>query len=582
MRPIRSLFRPLLGERGQSVVEAIIAVAILGVAAQSAALVISTLAKQNVANRDRTMATEKAVQMLEELRALVLTNSITISSLQYNYSDPVCNTCSPAYPYYYYTLTTKSDIFSPSGTTPDATAAANAHSGNPVRASGYAFVRHIDIIGNTTDPNVRTIYVRVYKAANNLGSASTLSASAAVPGAPPLAEVYGEVHSLGTNVPPSQVLDMYFIAIESVPGWWSRTSELIPLMQSSVVSLQAMNPGLVVRSHWIRTMSYGRDLEYTPELNNETIVANTAGAFQEAYVYPGLIDYDNVGTNDYYYLPSWFLGRIDVGGWLPGSAGYPTDAAQNEYYPIADQYNHAMRYADEANLYSVISQVAKNQGASEPEVSYRMLLEELNDGSADVQNAIILNLHGEMVPVPPLRNYSDAARDPDHYETDRVAAGLPGRAWRAVTQPERLWYNITVTAQSQYPGVNVYAYDATPSEMANDTPTTELVDTITLFVPGADTSNLHEIDRIQGNSQTPYYRWITTTANGGFSSYTNGTYTAVTENGANPTNVTYTATFWADKYTPPGRGVTGLRIILYGTTPTARSYAGAGQHPLPY
>ena len=43
-----------------------------------------------------------------------------------------------------------------------------------------------------------------------------------------------------------------------MPGWWSRTSNLIPLMQSSVVSLQAMNPGLIIRSHWIRTMSFGR------------------------------------------------------------------------------------------------------------------------------------------------------------------------------------------------------------------------------------------------------------------------------------------------------------------------------------
>jgi hypothetical protein len=129
--------------------------------------------------------------------------------------------------------------------------------------------------------------------------------------------------------------------------------------------------------------------------------------------------------------------------------------------------------------------------------------------------------------------------------------------------------------------VNVYAYDANPSELVNDTPTTELVDTITLFVPGADTSNLKEIDRIQGNSLTPYYRWISSTAMG-FGTYTNGTYTAITENGANPVNMTYTATFWADKYTPPGRGVTGLRIMLFGTTPSARAYTGPGQHPLPY
>ena len=579
MRFLRSLLGLPAGQGGQSIVEAVMAVAVLGIAAQSAALVVRAMAKQNVTNRDRTLATEKALQMLEELRELVLTGNANIKTLD-AYSDTFNpNTGAVSYRW---TLTTKAAITMQAGlAVPDYQTAMDPHSANPVRTGGFAFVRHVDVIPNTADANVRTIYVRVYAAAGNPGPVAS-SFTAQPSGGQPLAEVYGIVHSLGLTVPPSQVLDMYFVALENVPGWWMRTSNLIPLMQASIVNLQAMNPGLVVRSHWIQTMSYGRDLEYTPEINAEGTLADTTGALGETYVYPGYVTWDT--GPDYYYLPSWFLGRIDMGGYMPppwgSTATWPSDMSNpNLGYSMADQFNHAMRYPDEQNLYSVISQIASNNGYPAPQISWRMLLEDLNDGDPTVRNAIILNLHGEMVPVPPLRNYSDAARDPDYYETVRV----PARAYRAVAQPEQLWYDQYIPAQANNQAVNVYAYDAQPSEIVNDTPTTEVVDTVTLYIPNvsgvpgtaAAPYILSEIDRIQGNSKTPYYRFL----NGAcgsctpFYTFSPNTYTTVVTD--SPNGTTYTATFWADNYSPPGRDNSGVRIQLFGTTPTARTFNGS-------
>ncbi|HTB21296.1 MAG TPA: hypothetical protein VK914_01170 [bacterium] len=599
MRFFRSLFGRREGQRGQSVMEALMAVAVLGIMAQTAALLVQSLAKQTVANRDRIFATEKALQMLEELRALVLTNNATLTTLD-EYSDGFCNTCTPARPYYKWTLTTKNDVTTNTDTAssvPDYESAVNPLSANPQGPHGYRFVRYVDIISNTADSNVRTIYVRVYAAATNPGDqASSSVAMPAQPTAPPLAEVYGVVHSAGSVVTPDQSLDVYFVALENVPGWWSRTSNLIPLMQSSVVSLQAMNPGLIIRSHWIQTMSFGRDLEYTPEINSEYNPVSTTGSLMKSYVYPGYVDYNwNNNTSaawtdfDYYYLPSWFLGRVNVGGSLPNTAGWPSDMiSPNLGYAMADQFNHAMRYPDEQNLYSVLKQIAKNQNLPAPQISWRMLLELLNENDPSVQNAIILNLHGEMVPVPPLRNYSDAAKDPDYYYSNWGLAGLPGpRSFRAVSQPERLWYPTGSLA-----AVDVYGYDANPAEISTtgatpgvityangDASPNEVIDTITLFVPHANTSNLYEIFRTQGNSQTPYYRFVSGVAGSGgatFQTYNGGT--VITDAGSATTTG---ATFYADDFTPAGRtGTAGLRIQLFGTTPTAREYNGGTPYSL--
>src|ERR1041385_6512164 len=58
------------------------------------------------------------------------------------------------------------------------------------------------------------------------------------------------------------------------------------------------------------------------------------------------------------------------------------------------------------------------------------------------RNAIIINLHGELFPFPPVRNYSDAAKDPAQWPNVR-----------AVTHPEQLR-----TTNSDVLRLRVYSY----------------------------------------------------------------------------------------------------------------------------
>ena len=57
----------------------------------------------------------------------------------------------------------------------------------------------------------------------------------------------------------------------------------------------------------------------------------------------------------------------------------------------------------------------------------RLFLEDLSTKPDAYRHAMILNLHGDVLPMPAIRNYSDAASDP---------IGLPNL--RCVTHPERL------------------------------------------------------------------------------------------------------------------------------------------------
>ena len=225
-----------------------------------------------------------------------------------------------------------------------------------------------------------------------------------------------------------------------------------------------------------------------------------------------------------------------------------------------------MRAQDEANLFAIHQQVNANRGAEPPEISLRMLMDKLNNpADITVKNSIIINLHGEMVPLVPLRNYSDAAKDPAYYWGGR-GAGAVNRAWRVVTHPERLAYsNLTGTGVPTVAALRVYAYDmnppADPITVADED---DIINNVTLFIPNGRLSNLQSVARIRGNSRYSY-NWISQTATSWV--MPNGTIS----DSVSPT----TATWVADEYTPPGSRSMGLRIQLFGVTPTARPYGGS-------
>ena len=79
----------------------------------------------------------------------------------------------------------------------------------PVTSKGYNLVRHVDIVPDRVDKNMRQIHVRVWAAAPNAGTVTASAAAPLVAGSPPLAEVFGTVRSLvGGSLP---------------PRWWTST-----------------------------------------------------------------------------------------------------------------------------------------------------------------------------------------------------------------------------------------------------------------------------------------------------------------------------------------------------------------------
>ena len=46
------------------------------------------------------------------------------------------------------------------------------------------------------------------------------------------------------------------------------------------------------------------------------------------------------------------------------------------------------------------------------EPTLQLLLEDMNSDPDKYRHALIMNLHGELIPMPSIRNYSDPAKDP--------------------------------------------------------------------------------------------------------------------------------------------------------------------------
>ena len=78
-------------------------------------------------------------------------------------------------------------------------------------------------------------------------------------------------------------------------------------------------------------------------------------------------------------------------------------------YALADEYNHGMRYIDELRYFKLRCEAGQEDPMTP---TWRILLEKMCTEPNAFENAILVNLHGELLPMPAMRNYSDAARNP--------------------------------------------------------------------------------------------------------------------------------------------------------------------------
>jgi len=252
-----------------------------------------------------------------------------------------------------------------------------------------------------------------------------------------IANLSSVVNSLAQTYPATQVFDVYFLAIENIPGWWVHMDSIRPFMEAMVTDLERNNPGLSLRTHWITKASYGRNPVYRPFTNNND---DSHQKPKGVYWYPALMPAGNSST--YYYVPSNMNARI----WTADGELNGYDSILNPHpYTLADFFNHAMRHPQEQAYHDLRIQAVQDRQAAidtaiagglpppdplsdmSEEPTYRLLLEDMCTNPDKYRNALVLNLHGELTPMPSIRNYSDAAKAP---------AMLPNV--RVVTHPEEL------------------------------------------------------------------------------------------------------------------------------------------------
>jgi len=419
-------------ERGFTLLEVIVSILIIVIAMGATASYQLMSNHTMQISKDRVFGTQKAMQMIEELRAYTESGGERAMKLLDAFDD------STSYPH---VLTTDTLVVSPG----------DPLSGNRRIGNRWVFCRQVRVIPIPSEAQARRVTVKVFY---------TEIDDQNLPGRA-LGEVSTVLSSIAETYPCSQTFDVYVLALESVPTLWTNMASTWGRIQSAISRIQTMNPGLEFRTHWITRMSYGRDPYYTAHTNYGLAPTDP---IHWVYYYPGTM---KPNENLQYYVTHTFRSRLHVDDTLLVN---PTS------YALADQFNHAMRYPDEVATY--YSYQASNPNH---EISYRMFLEEVVSNPSAFENAIIINSHGELLPLPPVRNYSDPAKDPVGHQNARV-----------VTHPESLYYSS--------PGS--FALRVYPYTMYPDTTSLTVLDTICVKVIGSVT--LSDVEIVVGNSAAAY------------------------------------------------------------------------------
>ncbi len=437
------------GQSGFSLLEVIIAGVLVAIASMAAVAYVTRGTQQADWMRDKVFARQKALSILSELRAFVEGGDGEVAADLDGFDDGLS-----VHP----SLTITPDPNDPGVYLPaDHPVSGNIHDGH-----GWRWLRRITVrrFPGVVTRDLRITTVRVYR----------MRDGDLYPGEE-MAEVSSVIRTIGDAYPTTQVYDVYLLALANAPGWWVYMDAIQPFIEATLADLESRNPGLKLRTHWITKLGYGRDEEYAPYTNEERDSrANTPWT----YAYPGRMPAGQSAQR--YYVARRMQARVNVDGeWLPHfqgavepqepytdqngngkrDPGEPfTDFDKDEVwdignpvpYAMADMHNHCMRYPDAAAK----AQARVAEGTEEAETpTWRLLLDRMIAEPQRYHNAILINLHGELIPLPPARNFSDAAKDPEARQ-----------GWRVVTHPERLAPRRVPgdDAASDAPRFRVYAY----------------------------------------------------------------------------------------------------------------------------
>lgn len=437
------------GARGFGLLEVLISGSLVVLAAMAAVAYVARSAQHADWSRDKVFARQKALSILAELRAYVEGGEGEVAADLDGFDDGI--TQQP-------NLTIAPDPDDPGAFV----APEHPVSGNIMDSGQWRWFRRISVRAfpgvNTRDLRICTVRMFRMRAGDPLPGES-------------MAEVSSVIRTIGDAYPTTQVYDVYLLALENVPGWWVYMDAIQPFVEATLTDLESRNPGLTFRTHWITKSGFGRDEQYAPYTNE---ARDSQQNIPWAYAYPGKMPSGSAAER--YYPAERIQARVnrdgenapsfvnayratepftDTNGNLKRDAGEPyTDTDGNGRwdlgnpvpYALADQHNACMRAPDEQRRFA--ARVAAGQETDDTP-TMRLLLDRMIAEPARYHNAILINLHGELLAMPPVRNTTDAAKDP---------VAKPG--WRAVAHPERLRM-VRVAgndASSTRPRWRVYAY----------------------------------------------------------------------------------------------------------------------------
>ncbi|MHC5065657.1 MAG: type IV pilus modification PilV family protein [Planctomycetota bacterium] len=429
--------------RGSTYLELLIAMSIVGVGLMVMAeqLVIGHTEIQSSANR--AFAYRKAAAMLAEIQRGISSGDFEDASDLEALAD------GSSYNPRLSTLVDENGQLLP----PDHLMSANIPLPGVLPAT-WAWSRRLEVTGIADRPDLRHLKVSVYRLdpQGKWHSLAHLSWIAAMSTAP-----FQRIKEY----------DLYILAINSMPSNWMSLGEARIALENAAGELENTENGLRLRMHWITKAGYGRDALYAPFVNRSSNAHDNA---PYAYWYPG--NTADPGTGEDLYDPELLEARIRTESTFENDY----DAVDNsEPFALADQFNHCLRLPEARDLFQ--RRVAAGL-ENENEPPLQLLLEDLAADPDRYRNAIFLNLHGSALPMPPLRNYSDAAKDPQNHPGVRV-----------VTHPAFLRTPRDPNQDSDHSDsreleFRVYAYKTDPTSGP-----AVLSDPITLQIPGGDLTN---------------------------------------------------------------------------------------------
>lgn len=435
---------PAASVRGTTFVELMGAITIISIATLVMLQQLTISYREGSVQQDRLWVYDKGTQILAELQTGIERGTIADAEALHALADTDLNPVLT-------TITDENDNPLP----PD-----HPMSGNWQRFGRWVWARQLMVESPPGQDRIRVVRLKIVKYNDN--------------GLPLVVTPLTTVVTLPRRTYPSTVVyDVYALALAEVPSPLGSLPSLRSSLEARLQAASSDAPGIEFRLHWITRLGYGRDELYTPYVN-DGLVATAATPW--AYWYPTQI---TSGTR--LFNSQLFSGRLRTDG---GVLNDYDSGIRPRPHTVADRFNHAMRLPAARALFQARVAAGLESASSPP---LQILLADMAEHPDRYRNALLLNLHGDGLPFPPVRNYSDAAAAPE------VVAGA-----RVVTHPAKLCTPRDPNgdndhADSEDIELRVHAYKQDPASGA-----AVLSQPITVQIFGADFRPVLAVRRLPG------------------------------------------------------------------------------------